>query len=252
VDKGGQSPISNPDWVWDEIVLACDLVVNDDGWRELRTGDPRVAELSDLLRQLPIHPVESRESNFRSPDAVSRKTTDLATAHPEYAGKRTRGGRTDLKVINEFMADTAGMKAVASAIRFRALAGDFDHLTPRSPGDLDEDLGVEEGGLLLRSHYARERNAALRARKIKEVLDQGLGLECSVCDFDFAKTYGPRGKGYIECHHVVPLHVTGARRTKLADLILLCANCHRMVHRAVPWLTPEEVRACLGGRSAQS
>ncbi|MET9496757.1 HNH endonuclease [Streptomyces sp. NPDC006552] len=32
---------------------------------------------------------------------------------------------------------------------------------------------------------------------------------------------------YIECHHVVPLHEAGEGRTKLSDLALTCANCHR-------------------------
>jgi predicted HNH restriction endonuclease len=31
--------------------------------------------------------------------------------------------------------------------------------------------------------------------------------DVGVCGFDFAQTYGDRGKGFIECHHIVPLHV---------------------------------------------
>ncbi|WP_082179747.1 hypothetical protein [Acetobacter pasteurianus] len=29
--------------------------------------------------------------------------------------------------------------------------------------------------------------------------------------------------------------------TKLGDLALLCANCHRMIHAQRPWLTLEEL-----------
>lgn len=36
-------------------------------------------------------------------------------------------------------------------------------------------------------------------------------LACEACGFDFEATYGPRGAGYIECHHVVPLHEIAAR-----------------------------------------
>ncbi|WP_279635939.1 HNH endonuclease [Kitasatospora cheerisanensis] len=46
----------------------------------------------------------------------------------------------------------------------------------------------------------------------------------------------------MECHHVVPLHVAGEGRTGLADLALICANCHRMIHRRAPWPTPQELR----------
>lgn len=108
--------VQNPPWDRREVILACDLVV-DSGWRELRTGDPRVEELSLLLRQADIHPPDRRGENFRSPDAVSRKTTDLATAHPDYAGARTRGSAVDRRVIQEFIQDPAAMKAEANAIR---------------------------------------------------------------------------------------------------------------------------------------
>lgn len=106
----------NPAWARDEVVLACDLVV-ENGWRELRTHDPKVQQLSELLRNMTIHPVVERLENFRSPDAVSRKTTDLATAHPDYTGVRTRGGRVDREVIQEFMTDPARMATVAASIR---------------------------------------------------------------------------------------------------------------------------------------
>ncbi|MFD4242812.1 HNH endonuclease [Streptomyces sp. NPDC058525] len=41
----------------------------------------------------------------------------------------------------------------------------------------------------------------------------------------------------------VPLHEAGEGRTKLSDLALICANCHRMIHRRAPWPTPRELRA---------
>jgi 5-methylcytosine-specific restriction protein A len=59
--------------------------------------------------------------------------------------------------------------------------------------------------------------------------------------FDFERVYGPRGADFIECHHRVPLHVTGQVTTRLEDLALICSNCHRMIHRTRPWLTVEEL-----------
>lgn len=232
----------NPDWDWQEVVLACDLVA-DNHWHELRTPHPRVVELSGLLQSLPIHPVIERSANFRSPDAVSRKTTDLATAHPDYQGARTRGGKTDRKVIDQFLRQPDDMRSVARAIREAAAAGEFDVFSFGTPiAEAQDEIFVEEGGLLFRRHLERERNPGLRAKKIAEALSQGWGLGCQICGFDFAKRYGPLGEGYIECHHVVPLHATGARTTRLRDLILICANCHRMIHRGIPWLSPEQLR----------
>jgi len=74
-------------------------------------------------------------------------------------------------------------------------------------------------------------------------LKQAGRLACETCGFDFEAAYGERGKGFIECHHTKPLaDLEHERTTKLDDLALLCANCHRMVHAKRPWLDVSEVR----------
>jgi 5-methylcytosine-specific restriction protein A len=45
----------NPDWEWDETVLACDLVYQN-GWQPLSPEDERVMELSRILRRMSLHP----------------------------------------------------------------------------------------------------------------------------------------------------------------------------------------------------
>ena len=236
-------PTTSPDWDWQEVVLACSLA-HTNQWRELRAADPRVQELSILLRRLPIHPNTDRPENFRSPDAVSRKTTDLRTARAGYSGKPTRGGKADKIVLAQFEEDPEHMLAVAEAIREGLAAGDFDDVT-EAKVDRPEDAEAEEGGLLMRLHARRERDPRLRAAKIEVAQRTGAGLGCEVCGFDFEATYGTRGSGYVECHHVVPLHVTGRRKLRLDDLVLICANCHRMIHRGTPWLRPEQLRDVL-------
>ncbi|MCE5247833.1 HNH endonuclease [bacterium] len=57
-------------------------------------------------------------------------------------------------------------------------------------------------------------------------------MRCSICGFSFESVYGKLGRGFIECHHVVPLaQSAGSRKTSLEDLVLVCSNCHRMLHR---------------------
>ena len=52
------------------------------------------------------------------------------------------------------------------------------------------------------------------------------------CGFNFEEYYGEIGKGFIEVHHVVPLAKAGKTETNPeTDVVVLCANCHRMVHR---------------------
>jgi 5-methylcytosine-specific restriction enzyme A len=112
----------------------------------------------------------------------------------------------------------------------------------------DDEEGEEapEGRVLTRLHRVRERNRKLVAqRKSKALRDLGY-LRCEVCAFDFQESYGERGRGFIEVHHTRPLAMLVEEvKTKLEDLALLCANCHRMVHSRRPWLSLNELRAVI-------
>ncbi|MEU0601399.1 HNH endonuclease [Streptomyces sp. NPDC006393] len=238
--------VKNPDWARDEIILACDLVMTN-GWKGLDANDPRVIELSSLLQVMPIHAEADRNEKFRNPNGVARKTFDIATRHPDYRGKPTNGGALDVAVLNEFRARPTEMSEVARLIRQGIAAGDLQ--TP--PLDEEEDLddySAPEGRLLMSRHMRRERNQGLRKKKITAVLKKGGTLACEACGFDFEEVYGDRGSGYIECHHVVPLHEAGESQTRLSDLALICANCHRMIHRLAPWPTPTELRSLIQSR----
>ncbi|MFF3143336.1 HNH endonuclease [Streptomyces sp. NPDC057927] len=239
--------VKNPDWARDEIILACHLVMAN-GWRGLDVQDSRVVELSALLQLLPIHAEADRNEKFRNPNGVARKTFDIATRHPDYRGKPTNGGALDVEVLNEFLARPDQMTEAAHLIRQGIATGEFQDLALADDEELDDDFSAPEGRLLLRRHRARERNKGLRKKKIDSVLRKGGSLACEACGFDFEEVYGDRGAGYVECHHVVPLHEAGEGRTKLSDLALICANCHRMIHRRAPWPTPEELRATIEQR----
>ncbi|MER6999861.1 HNH endonuclease [Streptomyces sp. NPDC000410] len=236
----------SPAWTWDELLLACALVVKN-GWRELRESDQAVSELSDLLRSLPLHEGMARElPKYRSIGSVSRKTTDLATNHPAYTGKPTRGGRLDRQVIQAFVEREAEMLQAAQALEDGIGSGQLA-LVPEQPDEIAEDGSTAlEGRLLARWAIFRERNPRLRKRKIDQARNRGVPLTCEVCAFDFNAVYGRLGEGYIEVHHVLPLHISGPRETKLEDLAFLCANCHRMCHtshRGASWRTPDALRA---------
>lgn len=247
-DEGGV--VRSPDWTWDEIVLACALT-HDNNWKEVKRDDRRALELSDLLQLLPIHPPELRGDDFRNPSSIQRKTADIATAHPNYKGKTTKGGKLTRDVVNAFIARPQEMLAAAARIRALIASGDADALEAVSTPPPDEaEASADEGRILERLHRYRERNPRLRKQKISAVIASGKPLACEVCNFDFARTYGQHGDGYIEVHHVLPLHEAGPTRTELKDLALLCANCHRMCHRKLEktstWPSPSELRELLG------
>lgn len=226
-------------WTRDEIILAAALSKKH-GWKGLDDTHPEVQDLSQLLNDAPIHPVADRDAKFRNPNGVGRKTWDIASRHPSYVGTPTNGNKLDVVVLNEFLANPSHMDAIAAALRSTITAGDV----PSIPADeIDaEDMAADEGRLLIAKHLRRERSAKLRKKKIAEVKAAGHPVACEVCTFDFGKAYGSVGDDYIEVHHVLPLHASGPTKTRTADLALLCSNCHRMIHRSRPWLTPATLR----------
>lgn len=236
--------LSEPNWMRDEVILACDLV-RQNHWHWLEPEDPRTEELSQLLQTLPVHPPDTRGTRFRNPNGVARKSVDIATHHPDYHGKPTKGGRVDKEVIADFLAKPEEMQAAARAIRSGAQSGAFHGLA--SPGENEDNPTGEasEGRLLELQYFARERSSKLRKKKVDSTLKKHGNLSCEICEFNFGASYGERGQGYIECHHAVPLHVSGETTTRLQDLVLLCSNCHRMIHRSNPWLAPDELRAII-------
>ncbi len=225
------------------MILVCDLVVRN-GWKRLYPEDARVVALSELLRLMPIHPESVRGEKFRNPNGVGRKSVDLATRRTGFDGVTTHGSALDGEVVRAFETRPDEMARAAHLIREGVASGAFRGL-PEGAVEEAEEYSAPEGRLLLRRHLARERDRTVRRRKIADALGRGGRLACEACDFDFEARYGARGAGYIEVHHVVPLHLTGETRTRLGDLALICANCHRMIHRRAPWLTPAELRASI-------
>lgn len=229
------------DWSEDELILAADLVSRN-GWKGLRAASSEARALSALLRTGGLHPGESLPSNFRSPHSIQRKSYDLVTADIGYEGIPTRGGKSDARVIASFRADPIQMQARARAIRAALEAG--ERRQHKADVEFDEETARWEGGILEQIARKRERDPRLRGDKIAAAIASGEAVACEVCGFDFDTTYGTRGSGYIEVHHVRPLHYTGPIQTALSDLALLCANCHRMCHRG-PWITPAQLAAMI-------
>ena len=230
--------LQRPDWTRDEIILACALAESN-GWRQVYDIDPRAKELSQLLQSPAIHPLP-RHPDFRNPAGVGLKTRNIVDHHAHHRGSRSNGNQLDKEVLDDFLADPAGMRAMAERIRELFTTADANNI---EVPDLDPvDLPAGEGGVALRAHLRRERDPKLRRRKLDDTKRRGLPIVCEVCSFDFSRIYGPHGLDYIECHHRTPLHVTGETRTRLPDLALLCSNCHRMIHRTKQWLTVEELK----------
>jgi 5-methylcytosine-specific restriction endonuclease McrA len=107
--------------------------------------------------------------------------------------------------------------------------------------DIPDAIGIE-GESRLRIHLSKERDRDL----IKKKKQGALNLDCEICGFSFARTYGNGAGEYCEAHHLFLIgDLTEATETKLSDLAILCANCHRVVHRRYPPYSRDEVRNML-------
>ncbi|WP_026918059.1 HNH endonuclease [Gordonia shandongensis] len=230
------------DWTWDELLLACDVIATNE-WRTVREDSDEVRNLSAYLRE--EQPLPAHSPEFRSPSSVHRKLEDLRSAHPDYTGATTRGGRATKAMAAAFAADYETMHRLASEVLKLGTESDEDTSVP-GEASAAEIVTAAEGRVVRRLTTMRERDRGLRDAKLAQFRAAHQGrVFCEVCSFDFGKAYGAHGKGYAEVHHRVPLHVTDEVVNDLHDLIVLCANCHRMIHRRTPWLTPEELAALL-------
>lgn len=112
--------------------------------------------------------------------------------------------------------------------------------------DLDEEEVFPEGKEKYSVHKSKERNQKLVAIKKQKALLVNPNLPCEICKFSFKERYGELGDNFIEAHHIFPIsELTEATETKLEDLILVCSNYHKMIHRRRPWLTKEEIKSFL-------
>ena len=94
-------------------------------------------------------------------------------------------------------------------------------------------ISAVEGTLQLKSHYRRERSRKLIAQKKEQYIKLNGLLRCEICGLSFVKIYPKSlGEEFIEVHHKTPLsQIENTVKTILDDLLLVCANCHRMIHR---------------------
>jgi 5-methylcytosine-specific restriction protein A len=228
----------DPTWTRDELILTLDLY--------LRNGqlDPSTAEtlkLTGAINRLPVHPMPPGQNLFRNVKSVSAKLATFADIDPSRrASSKVASDDLDREVWDRFASDPAALATLAEKIEFLASAR-----APEIESPVDGEDDIAEGRIVLREHRLQEQNRKLIAQKMREVVDTKGRIRCEICRFDFKKTYGPRGAGFFEVHHLVPLASPAPRTDSTDDLLVVCANCHRVIHRSEPWLTPRELRSTL-------
>lgn len=109
--------------------------------------------------------------------------------------------------------------------------------------DYDKDE-FPEGKESYARHKKRERNRKIIEQKKEQFKAKHNGvLFCEACEMSFYDVYGEYGRDFIEVHHSIPVsELSDNSTTRLDDLVLLCSNCHRMIHHRRPWLKKNELK----------
>ena len=235
----------NPKWERDEVILALNLYF-DENRGTIESTNSKIIELSELLNKLPIHSNRPDEERFRNPNGVTLKLGNFLALDPNYSGKGMESySKLDEAVFSEYFENVIELRDVAEGIKKITLSSDYSANVSSIETDENEE-NVREGKVLYKMHKVRERDRKIITKKKAKVLSEKGKLECECCGFDFEKTYGALGSGFIECHHIVPLNkFNDSKETKLEDLALVCSNCHRMLHNRISEVSVSDLRQLL-------
>jgi 5-methylcytosine-specific restriction protein A len=231
--------MKNPPWTRDEHILALDFYLKH--LPVIPGKDSReIQELSQLLNSLNSFLEHEKTENFRNPSGVYMKLMNFRRFDKSYSGVGLAHGNKDEEVVwNLYAHQPQELSKIAAQIKQFASSPQVVEIPPIPE---DEEEG-DEGQVLSRVHRYRERDKTLVQKKKQRFLAEHSRLFCQCCGFDFEVTYGARGKDFIECHHTKPVsELSVGEKTRLADLVLLCSNCHRIVHRKKPWLGLDELK----------
>ncbi|RBW61440.1 HNH endonuclease [Tenacibaculum sp. E3R01] len=235
-----------PKWHRDEVILALDLYHRIEA-KEMDSKNPKVIEVSEILNRLPIHKNRFENNKFRNPNGVSMKLNNFKAIDPNYNGKgMDRYSNLDKEVFFEFQNDLQSLKRIAIKIKHAVSNDEITTKLYQVGEEEDDERFVKEGRVIYKLHKVRERDSKINKEKKNDYLKKHGKLDCAVCKFDFYEKYGELGKGFIECHHKVPLsEIDGETKTQKKDLALVCANCHRMLHRKVGTMSIDELKKAL-------
>lgn len=206
----------------DEVILALDVLYSSEKGKVTADSD-EIKELSMLLNRLPIHPIENRRADFRSPTGI---TAQLMRFHLSWLSgeKRKNVGTLFFNVAFEYEDRINELHSIANAIRknekvFLSLFG----------APLEDD-GFPEGILLGHLHRIIEQRDGARLT-IKD--------HCEVCNNRPVLCY--RNTGPLLQNHLIiaPTLMDYSKKYGANCFLTVCPTCHAALHRYRPWLTKE-------------
>lgn len=211
---------------------------------------PELEELYRVLMDLRFDFVPAGEVHIRDIyEIVKERSADLCD-DSYLCSENCKGGNNSPEWKHTVRAALDQMKKHGQLVSNGSTRGMWLFGGSASSPATQSELEVTEGRVLLRLHRVKERKPRMIRHKKLAVLAATGRLICEVCDFDFVSYYGKQlGEGFAECHHRIPLaELIEESRTRLKDLAIVCANCHRMLHRSQPMMSVEQLRSLVLAR----
>ncbi len=152
----------------------------------------------------------------------------------DYAAGHALGVSYALNALPEEARLRSDLQTIVHAYRALTYRGGIDAETDRQE-DLTNEFPIPPNASIIEIRkYAyhrkieRNRTAVRYAKKFH-------GYRCQACDLNFSERYGMIGKDFIEAHHLRPIsdleESVAVKYDVATDFAVLCANCHRMIHR---------------------
>lgn len=258
-EKGGLSVVLYPEGVHENEGFALRITP---GWRSLETLYLPGAYSGELLSAMSSATADQKmllctvaQSLMDNKAAISMSINGSRVSPVDPITWPARWRQFELSLRSAPIAVDGDLSQSPEAVDLAAHWGGslLGMIIPLLPLELDEPLsdissGHPEGALMRVTVNKYERSGANRAACIAI-----WGTTCQACGLDFGRVYGPVGEGFIEVHHVTPVSRLGDgyNVNPVKDLIPVCSNCHRMLHRRDPPYAIDELKQLIKSRPSQ-
>ncbi|WP_305372003.1 HNH endonuclease [Photobacterium leiognathi] len=184
---------------------------------------------------------------FKRDFSIGHRFTTYNGLPVEMTSLNPKGGSVDFGyylIVREITASGLGKKTDVSA------QNQIDKLYFNQASETEVTSAQEVSGKVVYTEGAVKQvlvNQYERDPKAREECIRHYKCLCNICGFDFREHYGVYGEGFIEVHHIKPLHEIRSSYivNPTKDLIPVCSNCHSILHRGKEPLSVSELKALL-------
>jgi hypothetical protein len=230
-------PLQNKSFVMDSMDFD---IIEDDGM---------TATLSPLRVSIRNSDVSiDLQDRFRAISTDLERISEIEEAYPDLAiavrkhGDAVKEGvnSTEIRIaaneVNNLQKRVFGLTNAGSVIALKEASA-------KPETDFEHDIQGMEGRLLARIHIYKERDRVFSEKVKKYFRDRNNGkLICQACGLEPTSRYGSKGDYCIEAHHKIPIaELQPGSITRIEEMAIVCASCHRIIHSKKPCLDLKEV-----------